>query len=316
MATAPAGMAPDLEPPAERPDPVEQQSEARDHTREQPDRTAPDTPAVDAAAPGVADESLPAAPPATGPGGLDTAAIRRAWPDVLAKIFALKRSTWTFLSEHAQVLELDGQRLLLGISTVGLANTFRRGQHAELVRQALIDVLGVDVRVEGIPTPDPSLSAPSGEAHPSVSPENGPGGQPAAAPAERPASGGQPQRGGDGRTGGDPGGAGVVGGPRTPARESGDGGWASASAAPGSGPSWASDTPDPAGSPTAAEPTRSRLAQAREAVAAEQPEPAPEQRVADDSVASADDEDVEALGEVGRPVIERILGGTVIDEGP
>jgi DNA polymerase-3 subunit gamma/tau len=38
--------------------------------------------------------------------------------------------------------------------------------------------------------------------------------------------------------------------------------------------------------------------------------------VADDSVASADDEDIEALGEVGRPVIERLLGGRVIDEGP
>jgi DNA polymerase-3 subunit gamma/tau len=37
--------------------------------------------------------------------------------------------------------------------------------------------------------------------------------------------------------------------------------------------------------------------------------------VADDSVVSADDEDIEELGDVGRPVIERILGGRVIDEG-
>jgi DNA polymerase-3 subunit gamma/tau len=310
VAAAPAAAAPDHDHSAERPDPVEQRSDAREHIREQPDRTAPDTPAVVAATPAVADESHPpAAPAAKGPGGLDTAAIRRAWPDVLAKIFALKRSTWTFLSEHAQVLELDGQRLLLGISTVGLANTFRRGQHAELVRQALIDVLGVDVRVEGIPTPDPSLSAPSGQAHPSVTPDNGPGGRPSPAPAEPAASLGEAEPA-DGGRGGTPG---VVGG--SPAPEAGDGGWASAPAAPGSGPSWASDTPGAAGSQTAGA-TRSRLAQAREAVAAEQPEPTPEQRVADDSVASADDEDVEALGEVGRPVIERILGGTVIDEGP
>jgi DNA polymerase-3 subunit gamma/tau len=35
---------------------------------------------------------------------------------------------------------------------------------------------------------------------------------------------------------------------------------------------------------------------------------------ADDSVASADDEDIEEAGAVGQPVIERVLGGTVIGE--
>jgi DNA polymerase-3 subunit gamma/tau len=86
------------------------------------------------------------------PGGIDTDAIRRSWPDVLAKVFSIRRTTWTFLSEHTQVLDYDGKRLLLGIQTEGLTNTFRRGQHAELVRQALSEVLGVDAVVEGIPT--------------------------------------------------------------------------------------------------------------------------------------------------------------------
>ena len=36
--------------------------------------------------------------------------------------------------------------------------------------------------------------------------------------------------------------------------------------------------------------------------------------VADDSVVSADDEDIEQAGAVGQPVIERVLGGTVIGE--
>jgi DNA polymerase-3 subunit gamma/tau len=86
------------------------------------------------------------------PGGIDTDAIRRSWPDILAKIFTIRRTTWTFLSEHTQVLDYDGTRLLLGIQTEGLANTFRRGHHAELVRQALSEVLGVEAVVEGIPT--------------------------------------------------------------------------------------------------------------------------------------------------------------------
>ena len=53
---------------------------------------------------GPEDPSREAAPsaaaprrPAT-PGGIDTDAIRRSWPDVLAKIFSIKRVTWTFLS--------------------------------------------------------------------------------------------------------------------------------------------------------------------------------------------------------------------------
>jgi DNA polymerase-3 subunit gamma/tau len=86
------------------------------------------------------------------PGAIDTDAIRRSWPDILAKIFTIRRTTWTFLSEHTQVLDYDGTRLLLGIQTEGLATTFRRGQHAELVRQALSEVLGVEAVVEGIPT--------------------------------------------------------------------------------------------------------------------------------------------------------------------
>ena len=89
------------------------------------------------------------APGGTPRGGLDTDAVRRSWPDVLAKVFAIRRVTWTFLSEHAQVLEYDGRRLVLGIATEGLARTFHHGPHAEVVRQALIETLGVDAQVEG-----------------------------------------------------------------------------------------------------------------------------------------------------------------------
>ncbi len=84
---------------------------------------------------------------------LDLAAVRRLWPDVLGRIFSMRRVTWTFLSQHAQVIEYDGSRIVLGIATTGLANTFRQGNHAEVVRQALIDAVGLDVRVEAVPLP-------------------------------------------------------------------------------------------------------------------------------------------------------------------
>ncbi len=118
------------------------------------------------------------------------------------------------------------------------------------------------------------------------------------------------------------------------------GGWASASSGPSAGPSWASDDPTTASGPVSgasasaetdapadvqasggpstggADAARtSRLAAARAAVAAEAPARTPDAYVADDSAASADDEDIAELGEVGRPVIERLLGGKVIDEG-
>ena len=275
---------------------------------------------------------------------MDTAAIRRAWPDILGWIFKHKRTTWTLLSEHATVHDYDGRKVVLGISTVGIANTFRHGPHADLVRQALIDVLGVDARVEGIPVPDARLSAPSGESHPIVGPDEtsrgfhdqGSGGSSGgasggAAPGRTASSGGASAAPGPGAgsAGGRPGGGSSDAGGRaasayaasgavapSPAPESGDGGWASAPAAPGSGPSWATESTSGA-QPIAVVPAApgSLLARAKAEVAAEEPERTPDLYIADDSAASDDDEDIEALGDVGRPVIERILGGKVIDEG-
>ncbi len=131
----------------ERPAP-ESQPESAVTAEPEPDPT-PVTTVEDVAAPAAVQE-VPATHVVSG--GIDTAAIRRAWPDVLGWIFKHKRTTWTLLSEHATVHDYDGTKVVLGISTVGIANTFRHGPHADLVRQALIDVLGVDARVEGIPT--------------------------------------------------------------------------------------------------------------------------------------------------------------------
>ncbi|WP_091787909.1 DNA polymerase III subunit gamma and tau [Pedococcus dokdonensis] len=307
----------------------------------QPTSPAPEPVSEPVSEPAAAAAETEPTRPAAIAGGMDVAAIRRAWPDILAWIFKHKRTTWTLLSEHASVHDYDGSKVVLGISTVGIANTFRHGPHADLVRQALIDVLGVDARVEGVPTPDAAASAPSGEAHPTVTPANRfPSDDPAVKgdnPAPRASGGssaagsggGAAAQGGAGQRGGDPTAyAGLAA--SSPPPETG-GGWATASSGPSSGPSWASEAPGgsppaapPAGSPpatdqapTAAEPgTGSRLAAAKAAVAAEEPARTPDTYVADDSAASADDEDIAELGEVGRPVIERLLGGKVIDEGP
>jgi DNA polymerase-3 subunit gamma/tau len=187
-ASVPQPPAPPVAPPAVAP-PVGARADAEPRpARGRPAHEPPaDTPA--------GAEPLPAQtrPAPSMPGGIDTDAIRRSWPDILAKIFTIRRTTWTFLSEHTQVLNYDGTRLLLGIQTEGLATTFRRGQHAELVRQALSEVLGVEAVVEGIATVQSERSgsraaaaspspAPSSTVTPPPSPES-PGVAPSAAPA-------------------------------------------------------------------------------------------------------------------------------------
>ena len=94
--------------------------------------------------------ATPAAPAAAG--GLDTDAVRRAWPDVLDRVFGMRRATWTIVSQHAHVVSYDGTTVTLGFTTGGLTQAFRTGVHPEVVRQALIDAIGVDARVDAITT--------------------------------------------------------------------------------------------------------------------------------------------------------------------
>jgi DNA polymerase-3 subunit gamma/tau len=209
------------------------------------------------------------------PGGIDTDAIRRSWPDILAKIFTIRRTTWTFLSEHTQVLDYDGTRLLLGIQTEGLANTFRRGHHAELVRQALSEVLGVEAIVEGIPTVKSAGS---------VSPADAAAGSSVASPP-----------------------------PASPTADSSPASAPPLSAAP---PAPARPAVAPARPPAAPERPSTPMQRARAVVAQEAStgNTGASSSVADDSMVSADDEDIEEAVAVGQPVIARVLGGTVIGE--
>jgi DNA polymerase-3 subunit gamma/tau len=282
----------------------------------------PAPPAASSSTPSSVPTSVPAPVPAAAPaaGGIDTAAIRRAWPDVLGWLSRNKRVTWTLVSDHAQVLSYDGRRLELGIAPTTLLMRFRQGPHTELIRQALIDVLGVDARVEGVPAPEGAVDAGSGlpgsgvpgsglpgggiaggggAAHPTAGP-SGPGPDSATAAPQASAAGTPPQ---------DPAAWHVP--------ESSEG-WATAPSAPGTAPSWqdsASQRAAPEFSHAGAPAPVSHLKRAMAAVEAEGPAATERTRVADDSAASDDDEDIEGLGEVGRPVIERILGGRVIEEG-
>jgi len=296
------------------------------------------TPSAGAAAESAAAavESAAAAVESSGAAGIDTAAIRRVWPDVLARIFRMRRATWTFVSQHAQVLDYDGSKLVLGIGTVGLANTFRQGNHAELVRQALIDEIGVDVPVEGVATPDSAPGAavappssgdrPPDDREPEPPPFEGPSAQPAERTTAVTHPGSSPAAGAFGRV------------------SVGEGDWSTTGVPP---PDWAaaagpaaSRTPAPALDRPAAVPAagfsaaesaasvRQQLARARREAAesgssrsgrgvggsAADPGAESAAAVVDDAGVSADDEDIVESGSAGRGVVEKVLGGRLLGE--
>ena len=237
--------------------------------------------------------------PAPVPGAMDTDAIRRSWPDVLTKIGTITRVTWSLVSENTRLLDYNGERLLLGLSTEGLLSAFRGRNHAEVVRQALSEVIGVDTRVEGV------LSAEAASVDPAV---------PA---AETPGS----ARSGDPETDPEP-----------------DDDW-NTSTPPPDQPS-APHAPSLKGRPAVTDrPTMTVKAPPPDRAAVTVKESAPDRpstprqrakaavaqevrsratrsssSMADDSVVSRDDEDIEEAGAMGQPVIERVLGGIVIGE--
>ena len=103
------------------------------------------------------DSTVP--PPAPPSGQLDLHEVRRLWPSVLDRVKGYRRVTWAQLFEKSEVLDVDDKQLSLGLSDIGAHRAFSQGGHDEIVRQALIDVIGLDVQVTALL--DPSAKAPA-----------------------------------------------------------------------------------------------------------------------------------------------------------
>ncbi len=113
----------------------------------------------------TATEDTAAEPPAgAAVGALDLVAVRRQWHLVLDEVKSLRRFTWTLLSHNAQVAALDGSRITLAMVNAGARDSFLRGGSDEIVREALVRVLGVDWKVDAIvdpsAAPSPAVAAP------------------------------------------------------------------------------------------------------------------------------------------------------------
>ncbi|MGH8839786.1 MAG: DNA polymerase III subunit gamma and tau [Jiangellaceae bacterium] len=132
---------------------------------------APPSQATDSSAPEAA-EPVSAAPSSGSPGAAD---VRRLWPEVLVRLREIKRTPWSLISQESAVVDVADGVLTLAFRKPSLRDTFaRRDDFQDNLRQAITDVLGVDLRVDAIvdPSADPAGAAPRGgeSARPSPTP--------------------------------------------------------------------------------------------------------------------------------------------------
>jgi len=149
-ASAPAAKAPTAD-PADYISPVT--AEAK---REVPAKAAKAKEEV--AATVVKEEKAPAAPERR-IDSMDVAGLRRLWPDVIENVKKRRRLTWSLLSASAQILGVDEKIITIGIVNAGARDSFVRSESDEILRQAFIEVVGLDRKIEV--TVDPSIDTTS-----------------------------------------------------------------------------------------------------------------------------------------------------------
>ncbi|MFZ9099798.1 MAG: DNA polymerase III subunit gamma and tau [Candidatus Planktophila sp.] len=104
-------------------------------------------------------ETAPAPSQAKKIDSIDVARLRRLWPDVIENVKKRRRLTWSLLSASAQILGVDDKNITIGIVNAGARDSFIRSESDEILRQAFIEVVGLDRKIEC--TVDPSIDTTS-----------------------------------------------------------------------------------------------------------------------------------------------------------
>jgi DNA polymerase-3 subunit gamma/tau len=151
---------------------------------------APEPPPPSPAPSPVAEPVQPEEPaPAASAGGLTLVDVRRLWPDIVDATKQRRRVTWIHLTTNAQVVGVDEKTLTLGFANAGARDSFDSGGSSEIVRQAAIDVVGTDWRIETIVDPGATADGPPpppaepAEPAPAAAPDSAPGSAPDSPPA-------------------------------------------------------------------------------------------------------------------------------------
>jgi DNA polymerase-3 subunit gamma/tau len=95
------------------------------------------------------------------PGNFDIAALRRAWPDVIEDVKKRRRLTWSLLSASAQVLSVDDNAITIGIVNAGAKESFERSESDVILRNAFIDVVGLDRKIAVVVDPSIDTNTPA-----------------------------------------------------------------------------------------------------------------------------------------------------------
>jgi DNA polymerase-3 subunit gamma/tau len=78
----------------------------------------------------------------------DIAGLRRLWPDVIENVKKRRRLTWSLLSASAQIVAVDEKLITIGIVNAGARDSFVRSESDEILRQAFIEIVGIDRKIE------------------------------------------------------------------------------------------------------------------------------------------------------------------------
>ena len=81
---------------------------------------------------------------------IDVTGLRRIWPDVIEEVKKKRRLTWSLLSASANIVSMDDKSITIGIVNPGARDSFLRSESDVILRQAFIDVVGVDKKIEVI----------------------------------------------------------------------------------------------------------------------------------------------------------------------
>jgi DNA polymerase-3 subunit gamma/tau len=142
------------------------------------------------------DAASAVAPGATSPaagGGLTLVDVRRLWPDIVDATKVRRRLAWMHLTQNCQVVAVDGSTLTLGFANAGARDSFVSAGCDDVLRQAAIDVVGAEWKIETIVDPGaqaegtpvvtrPAVASPAPPSRPEAAAESG-----AAPPAPEPA---------------------------------------------------------------------------------------------------------------------------------
>ena len=90
---------------------------------------------------------------------IDVSGLRRMWPEVIENVKKRRRLTWSLLSASAQILGVDDKNITIGIVNAGARDSFIRSESDAILREAFIEIVGLDRKIEV--TVDPSIDTSS-----------------------------------------------------------------------------------------------------------------------------------------------------------